>query len=120
MRTKHLITESILIIITLVFGVIALLHDDGGLGLALWWQVLGVSQVVHSILIGVFYSQDQKLIKWLTVYWIAVPIDLLLLVIAPNLVFGIIVFLVIPSILALYLWFITWHFRRRGEIGKNF
>jgi hypothetical protein len=120
MRTKHLIAESILIIITLVFAVMAVIHEDGGLGFALWWQVLGVSQVVHSILIGILYRKDEQVLKWLSVYWITVPIDLLLLAIAPNLVFGIIVFIVIPSILALYLWYITWHFRRRGEIGMNF
>lgn len=123
MRTKHLIAESILILITLILGSGMAISGEWGLGFLLWLQVLGISQVVHSFIIGALYWKHEMIRNWIIFYWIGVAFDFILMYINDTSIhdhaiawFTLPVF---PLILALYLWFITYYFRRRSEPGSN-
>jgi hypothetical protein len=121
MKAGHLVFESILIAITLYLGLDFIFTGEDGLGFAAWMQVLGVSQVGHAVWITTI--KDTRIRKWISIYWIGTLTDLFVLfALYPVLSTGILLwffFPVLPLMLAFFLWFITFHFRRRKTAENN-
>jgi hypothetical protein len=118
MRRWHFIVESILLLITAAFGIQAFLSVDP-LGFAAWLLILGITQVIHSFFIVALHSNNNTILKWVSIYWIGVVVDFILLSITPDLeetrhdIFKLAALPVIPLLLAIYLWYICFHFRRK-------
>ena len=127
LKKGNLVFETILIAVTFVVW-LSCLSGDNIIVFFAWWFIFGFLQVIHAMLLGFTFSKAPaiwRLLKW---YFIGVLLDLLVFFFisgSPNIsahLFSIIHFLtlwVFPIILALYLWFITWHFRRASRSEKK-
>ena len=128
MKIYHMIFETILIISTTIF-LIYNRSPANSIALALGWFVFGTLQVFHSVGLAFSYSKSPAIMRYLKKYIIIAFTDVVVLLISGALdsnsslqVFEYIAFFTLwisPAMLALYLWFITWHFRRPPVVEKT-
>ena len=119
MRKGHFIFETVLAIITAIFGLVALVSsmnsatpsDSVYLG-ALWLLVLGIAQVIHSFIMGGLFWRHLHIRKYLFIYWALSALDLIALYVndetSNNSNLEALTILVFPLCLTAYLWFISY------------
>ncbi|HEX6193421.1 MAG TPA: hypothetical protein VFZ42_13700 [Chitinophagaceae bacterium] len=131
MRTYHFVIETILIAITFIM-LIDSFFISRGYGIAVWWAILGILQVLHAITLNFAYRTSDRILKYLKWYFLGVIISGVLLGVYLGLRFRIplsygpiativlvVAIMILPALLALYLWFITWRFRRSSIVEKT-
>ncbi|HEX2627815.1 MAG TPA: hypothetical protein VHM26_02345 [Chitinophagaceae bacterium] len=128
MKRYHFYIETVLITITLSIVIATLLNDEMGFLFPQWWTVLGISQVIHALVLRQNYYNEWKIRQYITRYCLGVFYNFLFLGLgmtaAPFIDPGgnasdivlLITLLIFPAILALYLWYITWKNRRKSEV----
>jgi len=118
MKRGHFIFESILIGFTILAGITAPNADDAYIGLGIVMIPLGMLQVFHAAWISGRERTNKFLKKLLSIYWIAVIFDLLIVFSGMNFIHTdwilFLFFPLLPLCLAVFLWVITWIGWRRG------
>jgi len=130
MKIYHFVFETLLITITIAL-LLSSVFGDGGYAIAVWWAILGTLQVVHALGLAFAFHKIKPIFRYIKVYLLGVVMNFLLLGVMivglTSRVWGenggfrlldiiyVITLVVVPAVLALYLWFITWHFRRKPE-----
>ena len=128
MKNQHLVFETVLISITILILLNSLLADNFIIYLA-WWFIFGFLQVIHAMLLGFAFSKTPAIWRYLKWYFIGVFMEFLLILLkrpietnSPLQVlfpYGIFILWIFPAMLASYLWFITWYFRRSSAQLKK-
>ncbi len=123
MKRSNFVFESVLIGITAALGFNSLLSSDAIFLGALWLIVLGVLQVVHSLILGAFYWYDQRIQKSIIIYWCGVALNFSIMYIGKETATSgnveIITIIIFPLMLALYLWYITFTYRVKSIAEIN-
>lgn len=119
MGKGHYRLESVLLIITgLLYICWGVLPDGSGIDLIvlLWLALLGFLQVNHSIFIAAQYWNKKRIRMNLIIYWFFSFVDLTVFFFTKEIVWqeeslrASIIF-ILPSCLAIYLWYITYQFK---------
>ena len=131
MRNSDFVFETILIVITILV-LLWSFYGDGGSAIAIWWAILGLLQVSHAIIMISTNPKRAKIVEHLKRYFLGVVLSFVLLGIYQLVKFRITIWdslivkiviimsiIILPAMLVLYLWFITWHFRRSSEVEKT-
>lgn len=115
MKRSNYIFESVLIAITALLGLIAFFSTDAVFLGALWLIVLGVLQVVHSMIVGINYWSTEGIQKSIIIYWCGVVLNFMIMLIGNKTTLynnaEMITILIFPLILAVYLWWIMYAYR---------
>lgn len=108
MKKGHLYFETVLMSITLLLGLPALLvPGEMSLLFLMWMIALGILQVFHSFFIAAAYWDIQKIKINIIIYWIITAIDLSVLLFGATVNTDFLFLIIIPMLLAGWLWFIT-------------
>ena len=82
---------------------------------ALWLIVLGVLQVVHSMIVGINYWSAEGIQKSIIIYWGGVVLNFMIMLIGNKTTLynnaEMITILIFPLMLAVYLWWIMYAYR---------
>jgi hypothetical protein len=122
MKAGHFYFELLLMLITLVAGITFTMPGNDGIVSLIWLFLLGVFQVIHSLVIGFTYRNNKKISDALALYWSGVIIDFILIFI--NAVFWnkdlpfVIHFIILPLLLAVYLFGITYYFSQKNKVSN--
>ena len=115
MKRSNYIFESVLIAITALLGLIAFFSTDAIFLGALWLIVLGVLQVVHSMIVGINYWSAEGIQKSIIIYWGGVVLNFMIMLIGNKTTLynnaEMITILIFPLMLAVYLWWIMYAYR---------
>jgi len=124
MKKWNIWFESILIVLNAILGLLALIESNGNMSgpssdapilYFMWLIPLGGLQLLHSFLMGVAYWKMDRVRILLSIYWSLVALNFLFMWIGfeTGVVDGIemLTIVIIPNILAHFLWFITWRQR---------
>jgi hypothetical protein len=115
MKRSNYIFESVLIAITALAGFIALFSFDGTILGALWLIVLGVLQVVHSLVVAINYWSHAGVQKSIFIYWCGVALNFIIMFLGTTMTrtnnIEMVTMLIFPLMLAVYLWWITYAYK---------
>ena len=128
MRTYHFVLESLFMLTTIVLTLELFIIGEWGYFTALWWAILGILQVSHSLVLGMRYWANKVIRNSITLYWKFVLINFAILGLSmvlingsgkygddwarkllDNIYFATIV--IFPALLALFFWYITFRHR---------
>ena len=115
MKRSNYIFESVLIAITALAGFIALFSFDGTILGALWLIVLGVLQVVHSLVVGINYWSHAGIQKSIFIYWCGVALNFAIMFFGNTMTrtnnIEMVTMLIFPLMLSVYLWWIMYAYK---------
>jgi hypothetical protein len=108
--------ENLLMGATGFIGLMALIQEDNLIYLLLWLIALAALQILHSIVIATSYWKNIRIRSAIGIYWIVSAIDLFIVFSTVETNWGLNIFyifvIVLPLCIAIYLWLLTWYFRR--------
>jgi hypothetical protein len=119
MKPGHFLFETLLIIITMMFGFRFFINSSNGLDFMAWLALLGILQVAHAFAITLLYRRHPLIFKAILIYWLIVGFEFILMYCSMRLAYsGLLGAFALPGLpvaLALFLWWITWHFKERWQ-----
>ena len=112
MARSHFIFESVLMAITLYFGIGLNFNTDVSMGALIWLAILGILQVVHSLGLALGYWKNKSIRSAVIIYWVGVLsfFGIIYLMFRNGYIVPEFIWLILALLLALYLWAITWIF----------
>lgn len=118
MKSGHFNFELMLLIVTLIAGISWALPGNDQFFALVWLFLLGVFQLLHSVIIGFAYRNNKKINNALAVYWTGVIIDFVFIFFLNSTYWNkntpfLIPFVILPLLLAIYLFGITYYFRQK-------
>jgi hypothetical protein len=125
MKTDNLKFESILLILTTLFSFDIFIYPNlSDITFFLFWLwILSIVQIFHSLFIGAFYWKIYRIRICLIIYWVSIVLECVLLkFLLPqknNDCIDIVVIFIFPLLISLFMWFITFYFRRRKIVTKQ-
>ena len=116
MSTGDATFENLLMGATAFIGIGMLISEDNFIFLLLWLILLGALQILHSVVIATSYWKNLRLRSAISIYWIVSAIDLAVVFFVTHDSWNLNIFflfvIVLPLLIAVYLWLLTWYFRR--------
>ena len=131
MKKWNLWFETILIVINAVLGIIMLLSPMGRIDsltsdafttYLFWLIILGAFQVVHSLIMGIVNWNNERIRTMIVVYWALVLVDFIIIWLGDTSAYSVVIerisILILPNLLAHFLWYISFSNRIRINVPK--